>query len=320
MRRRGVALLVSVIAITTVGILALGSARLARARVQGARGVRGVHRAAPATTRLLDSALAAWPTAERFAMRIGERRLLVTRPDSEWLAVTRSTKSTFRLESTAIRDGGRQSAAAFVRVLRPEVARGAPLVVGGSAVIGPGFAIQPEMVPGCDAPVSPYLAVAGDSTTVRWDRVADAGPVAQDTRLRDSSSFLRPGGVSFERLRSQASLVVPAGGWYSPPDEIPRLVVAEGDLTLGPGAGAGLLVVRGSLSFVGPLRFNGAIQVIGSISGSGRVEILGSLAALGPIELRVEGLLRGDGCAVERTTALGARAVPLPRWALATLP
>ena len=320
MKRRGVALFVSVLAIGIVGILALGSARLARARVQGARAIRGVHAAAPAATRLLDSALARWPMADRLGMRPGERRLLVAGVDSAWLAVTRSSRSVFRLESTTSRDGARQSAALVVRIARPESARGAPLVVGTSAVVGSGFTIQSELVPGCDAPASPYLAVAGDSADVRWDRPADAGPVAQDTRMRDSATFLRPGGVTLERLRSQASIVVAAGGRYVPPDDVPRLVVAEGDVTVGPGSGAGLLIARGSVRFVGPLRFDGAIHVTGSVSGSGRVELRGSLAARGPIELRFDGLLRGDGCALEGATALGAQAVPLPRWSFVTLP
>lgn len=67
-------------------------------------------------------------------------------------------------------------------------------------------------------------------------------------------------------ITKKADYIVPSGG--TPPsmgsigDE--KIVVAEGDLTLGPGSGAGILVVKGDLALHGNFSYRGVILVIGT--------------------------------------------------------
>ena len=67
-------------------------------------------------------------------------------------------------------------------------------------------------------------------------------------------------------IEKKADYVVQSGG--TPPslgsvgDE--KLVVADGDLTLGPGSGAGILVVKGNLTLHGNVSYRGVILVIGT--------------------------------------------------------
>jgi hypothetical protein len=67
-------------------------------------------------------------------------------------------------------------------------------------------------------------------------------------------------------IKKNADYIVPSGG--TPPsigsvgDE--KIVVAEGDLTLGPGSGAGILLVKGNLALHGNFSYRGVILVIGT--------------------------------------------------------
>jgi len=67
-------------------------------------------------------------------------------------------------------------------------------------------------------------------------------------------------------IEKKADYIVQSGG--TPPslgsvgDE--KLVVADGDLTLGPGSGAGILVVKGNLTLHGNVSYRGVILVIGT--------------------------------------------------------
>ncbi|MDA2934746.1 hypothetical protein MYX82_10445 [Acidobacteria bacterium AH-259-D05] len=87
-----------------------------------------------------------------------------------------------------------------------------------------------------------------------------------------------------EKVKTLADITIPAGTNYSNDigtDADPKIVFAEGDLTLSGGAtGAGLLVVKGRLDFNAGFAYRGLILAVGEgeldIAGA-NVGILGGL-------------------------------------------
>jgi len=317
--RRGVALIATLAAITLLGVLALASARVARARLVGARRVLGVHAAALAATRTLDSALAHSRAADWAPLPIGAERA-VPSARTEPLVLRRLQSRLFRLDVAAQRGDAiaptRHAASLLVRADAPRLDRGAPLVAGASVVIASDFRIDARPAgAACDGDVATPLVLAADSAAVRWEDPAAAEPVRELPALRAPEAFDR----EVARLRTAAELTLADAAHYAPTSDSARAVFADGDLTLGPGTGAGVLVAMGRLTIVGPLRFRGSILAMGGVTTGGPgIELAGTLVSMGTARLS-GGVLRYDPCDAESAAVSAARLHPLGRWSRATL-
>jgi len=317
--RRGIALVVVLSVVTLLGVLTVATMLAVRGRMAGARRLRAVHGAAVATRRALDSALSVWPRDERARLSVGTSMPLGS---VDPIRVTRLGRRLYRLDAATVRGDAlapaRHAASLLVWMDQPSVDRRAPLVAGGSVVVGAAFAVVGSLPIGCEL-ASPVIAdvLAADTTRVRWD--GGVGTMRQDASLATAGAFERLGTLSLDTLEARANLVLPDGAHWSPPDSA-RLVVARGDLTLGPGQGRGMLIVRGQLVVAGPLAFRGLVLVLGGVTLAGDdVALTGMLRARGPATLDRRGTLRADACALDDALALAGRAVPATWWAYAPL-
>jgi hypothetical protein len=152
-------------------------------------------------------------------------------------------------------------------------------------------------------------------------RVVVEGDASRLVLREEPSAFAvgeRPAGIDLDALR-RAATVRTTGGWLVPTG-VPAVVHAGGDLTLGPGRGAGVVLVEGRLTLVAPLVFDGLLVATGGVEARGTgLRLRGSLVTPGDARLDAAGTLAASRCALHEAALLAARPVPVPRWSWSPL-
>jgi type II secretory pathway pseudopilin PulG len=274
----GAALFAAIVALAIVAALltaaffsALEADRSAR-RLERHAAVRAI------AERGLEIALSQWNAPARVAQGVGSTTSLTPPPrvanTSDRVWATRISTHAFWLYARATDDLDSATSAGAGLIVRLEaprfprlaalVSRGAVRFDGPASVSGDaGYGVGP-----CDsaaAPLDGILVPPGVS----------APPSAgRSNAAASESTYTWFGGVDLVARAGGLGATVPAGSTIAPPSA--PLLLALGDLTVGPGIGSGVLIVQGRLRLLGPVQFSGVlIATNGFEIASGDVTISG---------------------------------------------
>lgn len=289
--RRGVALVAVLYFLVIAALTSIAVVFGTRAAVRRSANTRADATLVGAADVAVHGALANWNAAERDAQRVGTTVELRSQTESGIavrLWVTRLASSSFSLVAEAFHAAGpARRVALLVRVPinRPRVT--AALTSAVDLSIADGVAIDTN-AGSCIDTVAHALVVAPlVNVTIDSALPANQRPLVQvDSSAGDSASYLQLGDWSWDELVQRAdvrlgadAVLSPApivddgacraapSNWGTPSDPASPcfgrtpVVYAPGDLTIGGGAGQGVLLVDGRLSITGPFTFSGQIVV-----------------------------------------------------------
>ena len=278
--------------------------------------------------RALDEAMSAFDLPVRSAQIIGTTVEVKAPPrvehDSARVWVTRLsgrvfwmvTRATDDIDSTVSAGAGlvvRIDAPRFPRIAAL-VARGGVHLDGASTVTGVSVAEPP-----CDSVIPPL-----DGLVVPPGVAAPA--IARRLSLANAdSTYLSFGPIGVAQLTQRAAVTLAAGVTISPPAS--GITLATGDLTLEPGAGAGVLLVLGRLHVQGSVTFSGVLIADDGLDvASGQLSVTGLVlsAAAHDSSIVVRGTAALDAryseCAVVAAEFASAAARPAITRAKAPMP
>ena len=350
--RRGAVLLI----VLVMGIVSLSAAvsliTLANGAEERARTSRLALRADAGAITAVGQVLDDWPTAWRALSIGGSATTTVLTDDSVSVALTlqRLDTTNYSLKTVAsIRDG---AATRVLRLVRRRLrhAYTAPIASMGSVVLGSGSTVvatdeaacspsqaeQPAFVVRSSAFVTDlggsYQYVGSPSAMTVTDPTLTAARLSAlgDFAVNDIASMANrvyaSGTVlqSSDLTSSSQSTGQCAVGWGSPTfpaggcESFYPIIYAAGTLTVNGGAGQGILVADGSVTFQNGALFWGLIVVrSGSLTVTGSsTAIMGRIVMLDPvstIQLGAGATIRPSSCALERLNTSRAISRPLVR-------
>jgi hypothetical protein len=306
--RRGVALILALLALAVVGTFLVAGFYAARRTETTDRLTWRVAQLDAASDVAMLDVLAQWDSAARFRQEPGSTAM-VTLPDPAPRAVARAwlTRISRTLFLATLRSADLTDTSIFVRSSRllrvkaPEWPAVAALIAGGDVrADGTLRVLAPDSAAGPACPASPsgWAPIAVPPGHVAPGVYVDWDPAGADSTYR---AF---GGVTLQALAARATVRLTPGRAVEAPSA--SIILAEGDLDLVGGSGRGLLIVEGRLRLSGPVAFRGVIVALSGLEVSGSAAVVDGIvlvaAASVPavsVDSSADFTVRFDRCLVE---------------------
>ncbi len=319
-RRRGVALLLALVALVVAGTFLVAGFYAARQTEVADRVAVRTAQVDGANDLAAAAVLTTWDSAARFRQAVGFT-LFVPAPvfvpavqSGAWITRVSPTAYLATLRSSDTADSSiARRASWLLRVDAPRWPSAAALIASGDVralgvlqILPPG----PPEWPTCGPVPGGWVPIA-----VPPGRTAP-GPYVQWAPAGADSTFHTFGGVSLQALSQRATVRLLAGSSVQGP--FGAVTVAPGDLELTGGSGRGLLVVEGRLRVSGPLFFRGVVVALGGLEVTGPGAFVEGLVLVGGdrepavlVNVNADLRLRYDPCLADDVAWHAGRATPL---------
>lgn len=309
-RSRGVALVAVLYFLVLAALTSIAVVFGTRAAVRRSTDTRSDASLIAAGDLAVHGALSEWNGAEHERQALGSTLEYSLRPANGIAGTLRITRLGLRIFSLVadVRSGAGSPArriALLVRVPDTEARIVPPLMSAVDVTIGDGVHVATDTGT-CGDSAAALTVAPGVNVTFDPAIAMDQQPAVRvDSSIADSSAYLAPNGWSWNDLVQRADVrlapdavvnpapIVEAGAcradpanWGEPRDttslcrDRSPVVYAAGDLTIGGGAGQGVLLVDGRLTITGPFTYSGQIVVRrGMETNADAISISGSVHA-----------------------------------------